>query len=503
MNFNPNNFGLKLDTFGDSIATREARNKHIAKVISKASSSSLRKCLQSVGLITVGLKRDLQLRLCRFLSQNILEEDKDPHFCGSYFVSTVTQDTLENLLESDTEDAEHTPEDTLGSLGLNVENLQLSDLRDRNSESFGDLSSIPRADQTADIFSSLPVLNESSTLRPQDQGTLGNKNSTPLPKNIPIGGSVIKIHKMTPKINLTKFSGGNNEDFQEFLSLFDKFAKLNGWSNTEKLDYLVFYLEGSAQVCLRNFTQQGEKTWDQITAHLDARFGRNRTFDYSVDLQNLKLDVNSPVEEYIHNVEKFCTALGLAEDMKILHLIKGLPVSMIDKMDVLDNSTFQKAIDNIKRIQVGKKLQDERIRSSVLGQVKRDKSPDDSVKTLAKQVEVLTLQVQTLTSQNQPHHTSTGPRHFSRNHTRYHNQRSYGHNYNNNYKNNNNNNYSYNNSYRRNHNNNTRASGTTQNTRYFNNTYRGRHRGNSSFHRGGEENPKNNTYQKWGDSPKN
>lgn len=39
------------------------------------------------------------------------------------------------------------------------------------------------------------------------------------------------------------------------------------------------------------------------------------------------------MENHIHKVEKYCTALQLSEEMKIIHLIKGLPVSMIYKID--------------------------------------------------------------------------------------------------------------------------------------------------------------------------
>lgn len=165
----------------------------------------------------------------------------------------------------------------------------------------------------------------------------------------------------TIRIKLDKYSGSDEENFEDFLNLFEKFAKLNQWSEIDNVDYVIFYLEGPAKICLENFTRDNNRSWKQIIDHLKDRFNVDKLFDYFVKLENLKYEGNVNLQEYIHNIEKYCTILDLNVESKVLHLIKGLPVSMINKTDVLDNSTFEKAIINLKRIQVGEKIKQERI----------------------------------------------------------------------------------------------------------------------------------------------
>lgn len=169
----------------------------------------------------------------------------------------------------------------------------------------------------------------------------------------------------TIRIKLDKYSGSDEENFEDSLNLFEKFAKLNQWSETDKVDYIIFYLEGPAKICLENFTRDNNRSWKQIIDHLKDRFNVDKLFDYFVKLENLKYEGNVNLQEYIHNIEKYCTILDLNVESKVLHLIKGLPVSMINKIDVLDNSTFEKAIINLKRIQVGEKMKQERISKTI------------------------------------------------------------------------------------------------------------------------------------------
>lgn len=113
----------------------------------------------------------------------------------------------------------------------------------------------------------------------------------------------------TIRIKLDKYSGSDEENFEDFLNLFEKFAKLNQWSETDKVDYIIFYLEGPAKICLENFTRDNNRSWKQIIDHLTDRFNVDKLFDYFVKLENLKYEGNVNLQEYIHNIEKYCTIL--------------------------------------------------------------------------------------------------------------------------------------------------------------------------------------------------
>ncbi|KAL1456073.1 hypothetical protein WDU94_000827 [Cyamophila willieti] len=385
MNFNKNNLGIDLNNFGDSLTEIERRNKSIVSALCKVKSKTLRELLTKVGLTTVGTKQDLRLRLCRYFSQKLETEDKDPNFSGTYFTSKATQDQIESIIAEQSTTSEDSEDEILDS---EVKGL------------------------TEDLENKLAILN-------------------------------------------------NTVD------------------------------SSAALVSLQNFLALGDKTWQEIVDHLSCRFGQNKTLDYSVQLQYLKLEPQlMSLETYIHTVEKLSTALNMSEEMKVIHLIKGLPVSIIDKMDVLDNSTFQKAIENIKKIQVGKKIQDARIRSSVLDNTLTKVQPDNQeVKDLSKQIENLSIQIQAIQKEqtksqglhgyqngNPPRNGFYNPRGYNnytgRGHYNNYQNRNYQHNNNNN--NNNNNNTT---SYRPNH--------------YQHNNTRYTHHNNGTYH----QNPNNTGYQ--------
>lgn len=448
MNFDPNKLGINLNNFGDSQKDIAERNKKLVSLLVKASTSTLKELLCKVGLTTVGSKQELRLRLCRYFSQNIENADKDPNFSGTYFTSKSTQEELESIIAKDTSEAsddenlEEVKETTIDTIVKDLENklVILNNTSDATASSSPTNSCSPIIKSNTDTT----ILEESPTsgisaISPDYVNKLFNTTSTAIEivntlltrqksrrntlsstpsqatQSTQIQSNTDDQHnnriKMTPKINLSKFSGKPTEDLQEFINLFNKFSRLNQWGVDDKVDYITFYLEGAALVSLQSFLGNGNKTWDEIEEHLKDRFGQNKTLDYSVELQYLKLGPQNPIEVYTHKIEKYCDALNLSEEMKVINLIKGLPVSMIDKMDVLDNSTFQKAIHNIKKIQLGKKIQDERIRSSVLENTHAKAEPENQeVKALSKQIENLSVQIQAIQkSQTRPQHQKRGP----------------------------------------------------------------------------------------------
>ncbi|KAL1459016.1 hypothetical protein WDU94_011033 [Cyamophila willieti] len=512
MNFNKNNLGIDLNNFGDSLTEIERRNKSIVSALCKVKSKTLRELLTKVGLTTVGTKQDLRLRLCRYFSQKLETEDKDPNFSGTYFTSKATQDQIESIIAEQSATPEDSEDEILDSevKGL-TEDLE-NKLAILNNTGDSSANSLATNSANTNIISNdtnltIPIDQGTSsvipTISPDNINKLFNATNTALSivntlidntskqtKPTSATQNQTKNHilttepiKMTPKIHISKFEGKSEEDLQEFLNLFNRFSKLNNWSNENKADYINFYLQGAALVSLQNFLALGDKTWQEIVDHLSCRFGQNKTLDYSVQLQYLKLEPQlMSLETYIHTVEKLSTALNMSEEMKVIHLIKGLPVSMIDKMDVLDNSTFQKAIENIKKIQVGKKIQDARIRSSVLDNTLTKVQPDNQeVKDLSKQIENLSIQIQAIqkeqTKPQGPHGYQNGnpPRNGFYNPRGYNNYTGRGH-----YNNYQNRNYQHNNnttSYRPNH--------------YQHNNTRYTHHNNGTYH----QNPNNTGYQ--------
>lgn len=113
---------------------------------------------------------------------------------------------------------------------------------------------------------------------------------------------LVKILYWRQKIHLQQYGGKLSEDFEEFVDLINKFATLNDWSEQY---HMIFYLEGAALGSLQNFLKN--KNWEEIVNYLKSRFLQRKILDCSIELQNLKLDINNLMENYIHKIEKYCT----------------------------------------------------------------------------------------------------------------------------------------------------------------------------------------------------
>ncbi|KAL1460272.1 hypothetical protein WDU94_012193 [Cyamophila willieti] len=348
MNFNKKNLGIDLNNFGDSLTEIERRNKSIVSALCKVQSKTLRELLTKVGLTTVGSKQDLRLRLCRYFSQKLETEDKDPNFSGTYFTSKATQDQIESIIAEQSATSEDSEDEILDSevkgLTEDLEN-KLAILNNTVDSSANSLATISANTNiiSNDTNLTIPIDQGTSsvipTISPDNINKLFNATNTALSivntlidntsnqtKPTSATQNQTKNHtlttepiKMTPKIHISKFEGKSEEDLQEFLNLFNRFSKLNNWSNENKADYINFYLQGAALVSLQNFLALGDKTWQEIVDHLSCRFGQNKTLDYSVQLQYLKLEPQlMSLETYIHTVEKLSTALNMSEEMKFL-----------------------------------------------------------------------------------------------------------------------------------------------------------------------------------------
>ena len=350
-------------------------SKRLIELLVKTSHKDLKEIATKLGLTTLGTKTELQLRFGRYFSESLRTEDKDPTFIGCYSLSQTLQvgvhETFKLNIESPTENlSEESSIDSndpnITSLTEQIKQLQLND------------NTIIDTQETNRNLSL--TISEISTI------------PTPERENYPINPPINHNKKMTPKITIKNYAGLPSEDLEQFITAFNKFAKLHDWTNDKKVDYITFYLEGAALRSTQNFVKEDNKTWEQVVAHLKSRFTQDKILDYTIELQYLKLDGQRPLATYISLVETYCDALNLGEEMKIIHLIKGLPVSMIDKMDVLDNSTFQKSIENLHKIQLGRKMIDERIRSSISNntQTNSDTATSETIKNLTGKIEDLT-----------------------------------------------------------------------------------------------------------------
>ena len=71
-------------------------------------------------------------------------------------------------------------------------------------------------------------------------------------------------------IQPSTFTG--NGDFKAWLNKFNRIAKVNGWDEEKRLDFLSVYLDGTADEVYRDLDDNEKGDWDTLTSNLEKRF---------------------------------------------------------------------------------------------------------------------------------------------------------------------------------------------------------------------------------------
>ena len=146
------------------------------------------------------------------------------------------------------------------------------------------------------------------------------------------------------------FNGFPNEDVNEWLSKFERFAKFYNWSNAKKLGAIALLLEGSA---LAWYHTLGEETTGNLTNLIDAlkdRFGaQNLEFIFRQELYARKQGLTEPLSIYTEDIIKKCQRLSLSDKDMMNIFINGLSEDLKTHVVLNQPKTFAEA-ENLARL---------------------------------------------------------------------------------------------------------------------------------------------------------
>ena len=123
------------------------------------------------------------------------------------------------------------------------------------------------------------------------------------------------------------FSGTDENDVEDWLSIFERVSALNKWTDADKLTRVSFYLAGVASLWFRN--HEGDvQTWPQFKTSITAVFDRPavRKLRAEQRLRARAQDTGETFTSYIEEVVDLCRRVDAAmtESEKIKHIMKGI-----------------------------------------------------------------------------------------------------------------------------------------------------------------------------------
>lgn len=139
------------------------------------------------------------------------------------------------------------------------------------------------------------------------------------------------LQKLERKPTVQSFSPvslhGNDfdQDVATWLDEFDRIARLNGWSLTDKINALPLYLDGVAKTWFLNLPAETQNNYDLFKEVFLARFDSEEVQLYLwPQLRDRKQKAMESVDHYASDIQKYSKRLHLSEIDAMRHFIDGL-----------------------------------------------------------------------------------------------------------------------------------------------------------------------------------
>jgi len=156
-----------------------------------------------------------------------------------------------------------------------------------------------------------------------------------------------------------KFDGRTN--INKFFLQYEYSANSNGWDDQRKLLNLPTYLRDSAFEIFAGIEKTNKiESYENAKELLINRFKRALNIA-DLDLKDRKLKETETMTEYISSVLMLCEDVdpNMAEKMRIRHIVKGLPETLVNMVVSMKSKTIQELYENIGEAEYAVKLQEE------------------------------------------------------------------------------------------------------------------------------------------------
>ncbi|XP_077485375.1 uncharacterized protein LOC144095556 [Amblyomma americanum] len=123
------------------------------------------------------------------------------------------------------------------------------------------------------------------------------------------------------------FSGTDDHDPEDWLTSYERVSTYNKWDDTTKLNNVIFYLTGVANLWFRNH-EADFSTWTTFKANLTEVFGRPAVLKLRAEqrLRERSQQSGETFTSYTEDVVNLCSRVNaqLSEADNIKHILKGI-----------------------------------------------------------------------------------------------------------------------------------------------------------------------------------
>ena len=152
------------------------------------------------------------------------------------------------------------------------------------------------------------------------------------------GSSQASIFKPRP------FTGALNEDINEWLAKFDRFARFYNWGAAKKLGAVVLLFEGPALSWFQTLPDEKANNYNELVEELKKRFGATSIdFVLRQELYSRKQGQSESLINYTEDIIKRCQRLSLS-DIDLMNIfINGLSPELKSHVVLNQPKTFAEA----------------------------------------------------------------------------------------------------------------------------------------------------------------
>ncbi|XP_025201389.1 uncharacterized protein LOC112598934 [Melanaphis sacchari] len=185
-------------------------------------------------------------------------------------------------------------------------------------------------------------------------------NITFIPEPIHNSAENTIIYKMTdnkrPYFKPNNFAGSISESIDSFLKKYDRAAIINGWSESEKTQFIPVFLEGSALTFYDNIMDSGENIeWADLEKKFRLEFEPIAQNDIlRLMLKKRKQLPDEPTVAYINEVESLCRRIDsrMSQEEMIHNIMKGLNPSIARYIGIMDNANLTELKNNVRKYEM-------------------------------------------------------------------------------------------------------------------------------------------------------
>lgn len=164
-------------------------------------------------------------------------------------------------------------------------------------------------------------------------------------------GGGTTINTQFASVRLPSFDGRSS--VQRFLDDFNRFGRLQGWSDEKKLDVFPLCLVGIARDAFESLSAEQQSTFEEATSGLKASFSSRSSVDHHVALRALQFDPTGSLDAFVIEFKRLVALAFPGQSSQGLlynHFLSAIPHDLCSAIIADGISTFEGAVTKVRNL---------------------------------------------------------------------------------------------------------------------------------------------------------